>query len=140
MLHDACCCRHLTRSGKHRRLQQQPGERPLSAIPSQPPDGPNSPEEAALRGDGWTGWQSTRGGAKTGKLIGHLSQTTRATGEGKYGSCMQAEPPNASWMQPDPLSWTRPRTVWTVHPFWYTQWSFQITTVQYSTVARPSRA
>lgn len=32
-------------------------------------------------------------GAKTSKLIGHLSQTTSATGEGKYGSRMQAEPP-----------------------------------------------
>lgn len=51
----------------------------------------------------------TEEGAKTSKLIGHLSQTTSATGEGKYGSCMQAEPPNASWMQPDPLSWMRPR-------------------------------
>jgi hypothetical protein len=32
-------------------------------------------------------------GAKTGELIGHLSQTTSPTGEGKYGSRMQAEPP-----------------------------------------------
>lgn len=49
-------------------------------------------------------------GAKTSKLIGHLSQTTSATGEGKYGSCMQAEPPLMPLgCNQTPLSWTRPR-------------------------------
>lgn len=79
-------------------------------------------------------------GAKTSKLIGHLSQTTSATGEGKYGSCMQAEPPNASWMQPDPLSWTRPRrrvytcTLQQVHTPWYE------VVGRSKLLARPSRA
>ncbi|KAL7824171.1 hypothetical protein V8C26DRAFT_385130 [Trichoderma gracile] len=56
-------------------------------------------------------------GAETGhEAIGHLSQTTSATGEGKYGSCMRAGAARwphpfarSSKLLPDPLSWTEGR-------------------------------
>jgi hypothetical protein len=49
-------------------------------------------EMACLVMVGRADWQQRRGGGlKRAEAIDHLSQTTRATGEGKYGACMQAE-------------------------------------------------